>query len=305
MKLNVIILFFFIALVGCTKDVDEFEPYVKTAISFPEVVDLKPIYRQFVAEETSELDLGQGDALVIPANSIVDKLGQPLSGKIDLSITQIRKKSDLIYAYLNSNIGQDDNGQLDNYHVVNIKAYQNTQEVFIKDGQHITLKSPNAASILTGQVWTGNHFSPNNFGWNKAPATSTLISESWSIDGTTYTGVSYQSNKFGWISGAKELNGGHQLCVHLIEGINPKKTKAYFIFDDAFAVAELKISSDTGNFCSTIPSGTKGHLIIINEEEKGTYRYSNEALTIDADTDIAAQLQVTVLEDIILALNNL
>ncbi len=305
MKRNAIILLVLFAIIGCNKDVDEFEPYVKTAISFPEVVDLKPIYKQFNAEEMSELDLGQGDVLVVPPNSIVDQAGQLLSGKIDLNITQIRKKSDLIYAYLNSNIGNSDGGQLENYHIINIKAYQDSKEVFVKDNKQIILKSPNDAVITTGTVWTGKHFSPNNFGWNQAPSTSVLSSDSWSINGTSYSGVSYNAHQFGWISGAKELTGGYALCVNLFEGIDPKKTKAFFIFDDAFCVVELKIFSDTKNFCGTIPSGTKGHLIIINEEEKGKYRYQNEALTITEDTDFSARLQVTVLEDIILALNSL
>jgi len=303
MKLNVIFLLFLIAIVGCDKDVDEFEPYVKTAISFPEVVDLKPIYKQFNADEMSEIDLGDGDVLVVPAHSIIDQSGALLSGKIDLSITQIHRKADLIYAFLNSNNGKLDNGQLENYHIINIKAYHESKEVFVKNGHQIILKSPSDVSIPTGKVWTGEHFSSNNFGWNQA--SSTLENDTWSIDGVAYSGVRYKANEFGWLTGAKEITGENTLCVNLIEGTGPTKTKVYFIYDDAFCVAELKIFSDTGKFCGTIPSGTSGRLIIINEEEKGQYRYQNTALTITEDTSISALPQITVLEDIILGLNSL
>ena len=305
MKYSTIFLLFSLIFIGCKDDVDEFEPYVKTAISFPEVVDLKPIYAQFNAEEMSEIDLGEGNILVIHPNSIVDKAGHTLAGKIDLSITRIQKKSDLVYAYMNSNDGQSDNGLLDNYHIINIKGYHNSKEVFIKDNQQIILKSPTDASVFDGFVWSGKYFTSNDFGWEKAPNTS-VIMDSWNSNGTSYDGISYTSSTFGWISGAEKLsNSGHSLCVNLIEGLDAKKTKVYFIFDDAFSVAELKIFSDTQRFCGTIPSGSKGHLIIINEEEKGKYRYQKETLTISENTDISAQPPVRVLEDIILDLNSL
>ncbi len=304
MKLNALFLLFLVTLISCNKDVDEFEPYIKTAISFPEVVDLKPIYRKFNAEETSQIDLGQGDILVVPALSIVDQAGEVLSGKIDLSITKIHKKSDLIYAFLNSNISNIDAGQLENYGIINIKAYQDSKEVFVKNGKQIILKTPNADDVIEGSVWTGKHFTPNNFGWEQATPNS-LTKDTWSVDGSSYTGASYHADQFGWISGAKKLNNVHQVCVNLIEGINPKNTKVYFIFAEFFCVAELKVFSDSDNFCATIPSDTKGHLIIINEEEKGKYRYQNEALTITEDIDFSAHPQETVLEDIILDLNSL
>ncbi len=304
MKLNALFLLFLVTLISCNKDVDEFEPYVKTAISFPEVVDLKPIYRQFNAEETSQIDLGQGDILIVPANSIVDQAGEVLTGKIDLSITQIHKKSDLIYAFLNSNISNIDTGQLKNYGIINIKAYQDSKEVFVKNGKQIILKTPSADDVIEGSVWTGKHFTPNNFGWKQATSNS-LTKDTWSVGGSSYTGASYHADQFGWISGAKKLSNGHQVCVNLIEGINPKNTKVYFIFAESFCVAELKVFSDADNFCATIPSDTKGHLIIINEEEKGKYRYQNEALTITENIDFSAHPQVTVLEDIILDLNSL
>lgn len=304
MKLNFAILLLLFAFVGCRQDVDEFEPYVQTAISFPEVVSLKSIYRSFQADENSEIDLGKGELLIVPANSMVDDSGVTLTGKIDLNITQIKKKSDLIYAYMNSNIGQHNDGQVDNYHVVYIKAYHESHEVFVKSGQKIRLKSP-ATSLGGGSVWVGRAFTPNSFGW-EVSGVGTLTSADWSVGGEQFSGVSYDVGQMGWISGAKAFPvDGYSLCVNLEEGLDVKKTKAYFIFEDAFTVTELKLYSDTGSFCATVPAGTKGHLVVINEEEKGVYRYQKKTLTIEEDTNISARPQITVLENIILALNAL
>ncbi|HHB79055.1 MAG TPA: hypothetical protein ENK85_07465 [Saprospiraceae bacterium] len=304
MKQNIIILLLLLTLVGCKEDVDEFEPYVETAIAFPEVVDLKPIYKQFNAEEDSRIDLGGGEVLRFPANSLENRNGQTLTGKIDLSITQIRKKADLIYAYMNSNIGRLDMGQINNYHVIHIKAYQNTQEVFMRSGKSFTLKSPTNQSVAGGHLWQGLAYTPNDFGWEKGE--SSVSASSWEVGGSGYSGVSYDADRLGWLSGAQAFGGtGYSLCVSLTEGLDAGKTKVYFVFDDAFSVAELKILSDTQIFCGTIPSGSKGHLIVINEEEPGVYRYQNESLTITEDKEFSAQPRITVLENIILSLNAL
>ncbi len=302
MKLNILILFILGAFIGCQKDVDEFQPYVQTAVDFPEILKPQPIYRQFDAGIDSEIDLGAGEVLFFPAHSMVNNRGELLTGKIDLEITKIAKKADLIFSYLNSNIAST---QLNNYHIINIKAFANKQHALIKPGHFVTLKSPMDNAVTAGSVWTGVVAPPNIFEWN-AVGINNISATNWDVGGTDYSGISYKTKKLGWISSGQSSSGAvHSLCVNLGDGLKPAHTKVYFIFDDQFSVAELKEFSDTKQFCTDIPNNTKGHLIIINEEEKGNFRFQDKAITISGDLTIQAQPRKTVLENIVTTLNSL
>lgn len=300
MKLNFLLFFILMGLIGCEKDIDSFTAYTQTAVEWPEVLKLKTSSKHFLAEEDSEIRLGSGEMILFPANSLVDLEGNLVVGKVDLSLTKIGKKADLIFAYLNSN--SNSKHPLEHHHIIQIKAYHNTQAVAIASGKKIIVKSPTAHSIAQGGAWQKASQEPNDFKW--APSFNQLKKSDWTVEGQNYSGVEYTTNKLGWVTGASEITTDHKLCVSLPEGYNQAQTKMYFVFADKFTVTEMKPFSDSDKFCTFVPDKTKGNIIIISQDGD-SFKYQNESITMTAELRFSAQPINTVLESIVLDLNKL
>lgn len=300
MKLNFLLFFILLGLVGCEKDVDSFTPYTQTAVEWPEVLELKTTSKSFLAEEDSEILLGAGEVIFFPANSLVDLEGNLVVGKVDLSLTKIGTKADLIFAYLNSDTNSKHS--LEHHHIIQIKAYHNTQAVTIAPSKRITVKSPTAHSISQGGAWQNTSHEPNVFKW--MPSFNELKKSEWIAEGQTYSGVEYTTDKLGWITGASQTTADHKLCVSFPEGYNQAHTKVYFVFADKFTVAEMKPFSDSDKFCTFVPDKTKGNIIIISQDGN-SFKYQNETITMTANLRFSAQPINTVLENIVLDLNKL
>ncbi len=301
MKLNFLLLLILLGFAGCEKDVDDFTPYRKTAVEWPEVLDLKTTSKSILAEEDSKVVLGSGEELFFPANTLVDGKGALVTGRVDLSLTKIGKKSDLIFAYLNSN--STGKNPLEHHHIIQIKAYHNTQAVKIAPGKKMTIKSPSAHAFSLGGTWQqGDSQDSDDFNW--LPSFNGLKKSEWVSEGQNYSGVEYTTDKLGWITGASQFTTDHKLCVSFPEGYDQAKTKVYFVFEDKFAVTEMKPFSDSDNVCTFVPDKTKGNIIIISQDGD-TFKYQNEAITMTEELRFSAQPVATVLDHIVLDLNKL
>ncbi len=93
-----------------------------------------------------------GNIITFPANAFVDKQGNPITGNVELSITEITNISDMILSGMMTNSNQ---GPLSSQGEFNVKVTQNGEELDLAEGATFNITNPNTPldTAITGWEW--------------------------------------------------------------------------------------------------------------------------------------------------------
>ncbi len=147
------------------KLIEELRTYAPTAET--KTVDVKKII-EFTTEE--------GNVITFPSNAFVDESGNPITGNVDISVTEITDVSEMILSGMMTN---SDQGPLSSQGEFNIEVTKDGEEVFLDEGKNITIENTTAepdtamigwtwipdgeeGSSTTDGEWTRNEFEENN-----------------------------------------------------------------------------------------------------------------------------------------------
>jgi len=116
----------------------------------------------------------QGNEINFSSNSFVDVSGNPITGNVDISVTEITNVSDMILSGMMTNSNQ---GPLSSQGEFEITVSQNGEELALADGKTFTIENPNLTrdtamvgwnweenendTTITGE-WIQNEFDENN-----------------------------------------------------------------------------------------------------------------------------------------------
>lgn len=144
-------------LASCTKD----EPYVANnsngSNTGEEVTDSASAQEKLVEQlktyapkaETKIADVKkiieftteQGNIITFPSNAFVDGSGNPITGNVDISVTEITNVSDMILSGMMTN---SDEGPLSSQGEFNIEVKKDGKKVFLDKKTTFTIENPNA-----------------------------------------------------------------------------------------------------------------------------------------------------------------
>lgn len=147
------------------KLIEELRTYAPTAET--KTADVKKII-EFTTEE--------GNVITFPSNAFVDASGNPITGNVDISVTEINDVSEMILSGMMTN---SDQGPLSSQGEFNIEVTKDGEEVFLDEGKNITIENTSAepdtamigwtwipdgeeGSSTTDGEWTRNEFEENN-----------------------------------------------------------------------------------------------------------------------------------------------
>jgi hypothetical protein len=97
----------------------------------------------------------KGNEIIFPARAFVDGSGNPVTGNIDVSVTEITKVSEMILSGMMTN---SDQGPLSSQGEFNIEVSKNGQPLELAEGSTFTIENKNtkADKDMKGWVWKEN-----------------------------------------------------------------------------------------------------------------------------------------------------
>jgi len=97
----------------------------------------------------------KGNELIFPAEAFVDGSGNPVTGNVDVSVTEITNVSEMILSGMMTN---SDQGPLSSQGAFNVEVSQNSQPLKLADGSTFTIENKNAEvdKDMKGWIWKEN-----------------------------------------------------------------------------------------------------------------------------------------------------
>ena len=113
------------------------------------------------SESVITITTANGNLISFPANAFVDQEGNPVTGNVDIAITEVMEISDMILSGMMTN---SDQGILSSQGEFNVVVTQNGVELELADGTTFTISNPNEEinEDITGWEW--NDEANNNEG---------------------------------------------------------------------------------------------------------------------------------------------
>ena len=93
----------------------------------------------------------KGNELIFPAKAFVDGSGNPVTGNIDVSVTEITNISEMILSGMMTN---SDQGPLSSQGEFNVEVSQNGQPLELSEGSTFTIENKNAEVDKEMKGWT-------------------------------------------------------------------------------------------------------------------------------------------------------
>ena len=104
------------------------------------------------SDEVITFATDKGNEIIFPARAFVDGSGNPVSGNVDISVTEITNVSEMILSGMMTN---SDQGPLSSQGEFNIKVSKNGQALELEEGSTFTIENKNtkADKDMKGWVW--------------------------------------------------------------------------------------------------------------------------------------------------------
>jgi hypothetical protein len=102
------------------------------------------------AETEQTIDLDNGTRIKVPANAFVDAQNRPIAGEVDLDYREFHDAVDVLFSGIPMHM-QDQSGEMQIFQtagMMEIRATQNDQEVFIKEGEAIEVEMASYQNAL-------------------------------------------------------------------------------------------------------------------------------------------------------------
>ena len=162
---------FIVLCISCKKDdalaVDAVEINTNTNLNVfnhsdnTELLNELQTYAPAVQKQTKSSDkiitftTEKGNELIFPAEAFVDGSGSPVTGNVDVSVTEITNVSEMILSGMMTN---SDQGPLSSQGAFNVEVSQNGQPLKLADGSTFTIENKNAEvdKDMKGWVWEEN-----------------------------------------------------------------------------------------------------------------------------------------------------
>ena len=120
----------------------------------------KPQSKTVKAEEVIRITTEAGNKVNFPANAFVDASGNPVTGNVEISVTEITKISDMILSGMTTD---SDEGPLSSQGEFNVQVSQNGEELSLADDVTFTIENPNEP------------VDSSTFGWDWVPGEIQII----------------------------------------------------------------------------------------------------------------------------------
>jgi hypothetical protein len=101
------------------------------------------------SNETIRIVTAKGNVIVFPKNSFTLN-GTPVAGNVEIDITEITTKSEMIFSDLMTN---SEEGPLDSRGEFIVKAFQNGAELQLADDVDFTIENPNGVNSLGMKIF--------------------------------------------------------------------------------------------------------------------------------------------------------
>ena len=107
------------------------------------------------SDEVITFTTEKGNEIIFPARAFVDGSGNPVTGNVDVSVTEITKVSEMILSGMMTN---SDQGPLSSQGEFNVEVSQNGQPLELAEGSTFTIENKNAKADkdMKGWVWKEN-----------------------------------------------------------------------------------------------------------------------------------------------------
>ncbi|MCO6477038.1 MAG: hypothetical protein J5I94_10485 [Phaeodactylibacter sp.] len=303
-----------LALSGCEKDIDVFEPAELTSgdISrFFEAVQSQPLQYSWDASEERVLPVPGSGQVIVPSHALAAQDGSPVEGMVQASILEIHDKGALIR---NNAATAANNRLLESAGIVFLDIRQDGKPLRIADGSAIRVQLSTANYNPQLRLFAGIPSDGNRLEWaevNSGEAPIRALEFLNENTGQWEEGFEIVSGRLGWLQCARYADNGSgkaTACVRLPVGFSRQNTAAFIAMQAINAVIRLDEAGEGGMYriCgSNLPSGLKGEFIVITESDEGNYYFSREPVIIMENLTINIVPEKAQLSDIMLALEKL
>lgn len=303
-----------LALSGCQKDIDVFEPAELASgdISrFFEAVQTTPRQYSWEASEEQILPVSGSGQAVIPPNVLATQDGSPVTGMVQANVLEIHRKGSLIR---NNAATAANRRLLESAGIVFLDIRQNGQPLRIAEGRSISVQLSTTSYNPQLRLFAGNYYDGKGLEWAELhtgePSIRALefFNES---SGKWEAGIEVVTDRLGWLQLARYVDnspGSATACLRLPLGFSLKNTAAFIAVQNIDAVIRMDETGEDGmeRICrSGLPAGLKAEFIVITESDEGAYYFSRQPVVITENLTINIVPEKVPLSDIMLALERL
>ena len=303
-----------LALSGCQKDIDVFEPAELTSgdISrFFEAVQPTPRLYSWEASEEHILPVSGNVQVIVPSNALALQDGSPASGMVQANVLEIHDKGSLIR---NNTATAVNNRLLASAGIVFLDIRQDGQPLRIAEGQNISVQLSTANYNPQLRLFAGNSGDSGRLEWMELqtgePPIRALEFFNQS-NGQWVAGFEIQTARLGWLQAARYVDsnaGSATACVRLPVGFSRQNTAAFFAIEGINAVIRMDGASTDGlhRICqSGLPTGLQAEFVVVTESDEGEYYFSRQPVIIMENLTINIVPEKVQLSDIMLVLDGL
>lgn len=118
--------------------------------------NLKEQTKEVTANVHSEITGANGTKIEIPANAFVDAFGNPVTGKVNIKLTEAVSLEDIVIGGLTTRTS--DGGVLESKGMINVQAYQGNNQLYLKKDITVTLPTDfeEGFSYYEGEIENGD-----------------------------------------------------------------------------------------------------------------------------------------------------
>jgi len=220
-----------------------------------------------------------------PGNCCVNTVGQPVTGTVNVELTLIKKKGDMIRLNKPTVSG---NRLLVSGGEIYIRLKKNGQELQLAPNVKITFRYTDIPLLTPMKLFAGDESIPGIFNWQLL---TDLQNNSVTIVNPNYE---IQTNKTRWINNAQyfDTTGFQQvkLSVDLASQFTNANTIAFAVFHNMRSVVALNPDLATRKFTSIrLPVGKEVTLVVISKQANDYFMGTKTFITATPATNIQVQ----------------
>lgn len=220
-----------------------------------------------------------------PGNSCVNLAGQPVTGTVNVELTLIKKKGDMIRLNKPTVSG---NRLLVSGGEIYIRLKKNGQEVYLAPNVKITFRYPDLPLLSPMKLFSGDESVPGIFNW--------LLLTDQQNNAVSINSQNYDihTNKTRWIHNAQFFDTTGLLQVKLNADLAAQFTNAntiaFAVFNNMRSVVALTPDLATRKFQSIrVPVGKEVTLVVISKQANDYFMGTKTFITATPATNIPVQ----------------
>jgi hypothetical protein len=271
------------------------------------------ITQSFLRNLQDTITLKSGFRIITEPNDICDQSGKLLNSgtkplycnELDVKITEIKKKGELILHHLFTNTNSD---EILNYEkIVKLNIICDYTPLFVSANQFVLLQSPttNFANNFNLYYGTSNKINRNieiGRGIDSSNNADKAILLSWPIGNSNVVdGYQFSSRRLGWLILAQPLastNPKDMLKIKVSGGRDDANTRVFAVFNNSNTVIECQYNKDEKYFYhNNIPINTDMKIICI-ASVNNTWELGKTNTTFDAQNSINVEMKPTTVQEI-------